>query len=352
MISSFHIKNFSFFEEFRTDSVSNITVITGINDTGKTSVLKLLYASVKAYVEYLKARNYDSSSFKKILSEKLHNTFQDRKRGIGSIVNRKSNDFLKVEITVSHQNGQRVPFYFSFTKDAKSQVGDCSESLIRVEQPNTNAIFLPSKEILTAFEAIRFTRKEKLYGFDDTYLDLIESLMVPSRQGKQTGQLPQVNKMLEELFEGEVKKNTDSDSFVFVKDRQEFDMSVTSEGIKKIGILTTLIRNKELDSGTVLFLDEPETALHPLAISTFMDMLYKLSESGVQIFLTTHNFFVLKKLELIARANHYNINCISLHKMNGNVTFEQHNLKNGLPDNPIIAASINLYNEEVDIDLR
>jgi len=42
---------------------------------------------------------------------------------------------------------------------------------------------------------------------------------------------------------------------------------VTAEGIKKIAILDTLLGNRYLDTSSIVFIDEPEAALHPQAVS-------------------------------------------------------------------------------------
>jgi predicted ATPase len=68
-------------------------------------------------------------------------------------------------------------------------------------------------------------------------------------------------------------------------------MQLTAEGIKKIGILTTLIRNRQLNANSVLFLDEPETTLHPEATRELVEMLMLMARAGMQIFLATHNYF-------------------------------------------------------------
>ncbi|HMW37476.1 MAG TPA: AAA family ATPase [bacterium] len=73
-------------------------------------------------------------------------------------------------------------------------------------------------------------------------------------------------------------------------------MSLTAEGVKKLGILTTLIRNRQLNKGTILFMDEPEAVLHPQAIRDLVKILNLLSQSGIQIFISTHSFFVIKQL--------------------------------------------------------
>ena len=62
---------------------------------------------------------------------------------------------------------------------------------------------------------------------------------------------------LEDMFDGEVIK--EGKDFLFRRGRERYSMSQVAEGIKKIGILTTLIKNGNLNKNTILFIDEPET---------------------------------------------------------------------------------------------
>ncbi|WP_368501347.1 AAA family ATPase [Oceanobacter sp. 5_MG-2023] len=50
-----------------------------------------------------------------------------------------------------------------------------------------------------------------------------------------------------------------------------------SEGIKKIAILDTLLGNRF----SVVFVDEPESALHPTAIVQLIDILALLAAKGM-----------------------------------------------------------------------
>ena len=66
---------------------------------------------------------------------------------------------------------------------------------------------------------------------------------------------------------------------------------------------------------------------------------------GIQFFIATHSYFVIKKLALIAMKEPGLVTCISLHKDRGP---EIHDLHSGMPDNSIIDASIRLYEQEIE----
>ena len=107
-----------------------------------------------------------------------------------------------------------------------------------------------------------------------------------------------------------------------------------------------LLSNGYLDKRSIIFIDELESALHPDAIDKFLDMIDKIAnEMGVQFFIATHSYFVIKKLALIAKKKPGFVTCISLHK---DKAAEIHDLQMGMPDNSIIDASIRLYEQEIE----
>ena len=123
---------------------------------------------------------------------------------------------------------------------------------------------------------------------------------------------------------------------------------MTSEGIKKIAILDTLLGNRYLDPHSIVFVDEPEAALHPSAISTFMDIIALLADFGIQFFLASHSYFVVEKLYLIAQKQQMSIPAALGNKENEWVYTD---LRQGMPDNSIINESIDLYKQEVELTL-
>ena len=53
--------------------------------------------------------------------------------------------------------------------------------------------------------------------------------------------------------------------------------------------------------GAVLFWDEPETNLNPKLYGVVIDVLLELQRIGVQVFLATHDYVILKELDLQAK---------------------------------------------------
>lgn len=342
--------------EISMKEIPSINVIIGKNDTGKTGLLKLLYSTAKSLEIYsLKAKQTDTV-FKKELSDKLLDTFMPRKNGLSDLVQKGSKDKLEVNLKIIGNKGYNQDIYYSFGDRTEKVIPNCSEHIDALPPDTINALFIPAKEVLTAFNDIRNIRELQFgVGFDDTYLDLIKALNIPTSKGRVASELSQVNKSLEDLFEGKIEQTGQNEQpFIFKKGNQQFAMQQTAEGIKKIGILTTLITNRQLGKGTILFMDEPETALHPDAIRQMVEMLVAMSKAGVQIFLASHSYFVIKQLANCAKRDQLNISCWSLRRdLGSSVSNTFHDLIDGvLPTNSIIDEALKMYDEEIIIDLK
>ena len=73
-----------------------------------------------------------------------------------------------------------------------------------------------------------------------------------------------------------------------------------------------------------------------------------LSEYGMQFFLASHSYFVVKKLFLLAQKKKLSIPVISANQGE----WQYSDLRNEMPNNPIIDESIRLYKEEMELALQ
>ena len=159
MISSITIKNFMAHTELSVNEIPSINVIIGKNDTGKTGLLKLLYATVKSLEIYSLKSQHSDVSFKKELSDKIFDTFMPRKNGLGDLVQKGSKEKLDVNITVKGNNSQyKQDIYFSFGDRTEKSISSCTDHVEALTNNSINALFIPAKEVLTAFNDIRNLR--------------------------------------------------------------------------------------------------------------------------------------------------------------------------------------------------
>ena len=184
------------------------------------------------------------------------------------------------------------------------------------------------------------------FGFDDTYYDLAKSLRIKPTKGRNYPEFSESRAILENTLGGSLIYEELSKEWFFKQGNKLYPVSITSEGIKKMSILDTLLGNHFIKKGSVIFIDEPEAALHPSLISTFMDIIQLLTHAGLQFFISSHSYFVIKKLYLLAHQREMSIPVISF-ESDGNIKYS--NLKEEMPDNAIIDESIRLYREEIEL---
>lgn len=337
MLDQIELKNFGPLKEIDWKKLGLINLIIGANDTGKTFLLKALYSGMRTLEEY--KRGDDQRTAAEILADKLRWTFQAEK--IGDLVTKGADAPLSCSFSLDHRQ-----FRYAFGKDTTKQIA----TLENHTMPRaSNSVFLPAKEVLSLYSIILKTREDdRVFGFDDTYLDLARALRQVPTGGKNYAEFAKSRQNLEKILHGKVEYD-EASGWQFKKGNQKFPIGVTAEGIKKIAILDTLLGNRYLATDSIIFIDEPEAALHPIAIARLLDIVEMLAERGIQFFLASHSYFVVKKLFLIAQEKSLSIPVISA---DDEGCWQYADLKGGMPDNPIINESIELYKEEVDLALQ
>ncbi len=336
MIDSITLENFGPLADLEWSGLGAINLVIGGNGAGKTFLLKTLYSATRTLEEY--RRGDDQRSAAEILRDKLYWTFQQDK--IGDLVTKGEGRPLSCRVTFDGRT-----FGYHFGKDTSRKISSIKND---VPPRDENSVFLPAKEVLSLHQVILTSRgRDKVFGFDDTYFDLAQALQLPPTKGKNFPAFATSRKKLEAMFGGKVAYDSTTKEWQFKRGQQKFQMGVTAEGIKKVAILDTLLGNRYLSPGSIVFFDEPEAALHPSAIAGLLDIIAMLAESGAQFFLASHSYFVIKKLYLIAQEKNLSIPVLSLDPSGDT----QADLKDGMVSNPIIDESIRLYEEEVGLAL-
>lgn len=357
MINSVQLKNFGPLAEIDWQNLGPINLVIGNNGCGKSFLLKAIYSAVRTLEDYKRGDNPEDAD--DILLKKLFWTFQPEK--IGDLVTKPSDTGLYFGLMLDKQG-----FNYSFGKDTSKAINSLENT---VTPRKSNSIFLPAKEILSIHHIILEAREYgKRFGFDDTYFDLAKALTITEFDGFMAGfqkgvitsehqnpikgyrsdDFEKSRQLLEKLIDGKIEYDETAKRWFFKKGKQRFSIGVTAEGIKKIAILDTLLGNGQLDENSIIFIDEPESNLHPTAISAFLDIIALLSQQGIQFFIASHSYAVVKKLFLIAQQQQLSIPVLS---KEGD-SWQQSDLLNDMPDNPIIDESIRLYEEEVDLAFR
>lgn len=331
-----------------------LNVLVGENDTGKTQLLKLLYSVVRASEEYWRKQGGPQpAKLADLLTSKLLWTFMPggSEFALGKLVHRgRGETRWRVEWDGGHlsarwsSRAQKRPAELEL--DGLEPLKECT------------ATFVPAKELLSLFEAIRETRDRKeLAAFDDTYFDLFRDFQQVVPRGRlQDPVYEALDRLTDATGGGEVEM--DREGMVWwVRGTSRFPMSQTAEGIRKVGVLFRLLRNRRINParGGFLFVDEPEAHLHPKAELLLADLLHGLASAGIQVYLATHSYFIVKCLEQRARECNTDYVLVDLRAPEGQggaVELSTSLLRHGLPEgNPILSASLALLERDVELDL-
>ncbi|MBL9181716.1 MAG: AAA family ATPase [Verrucomicrobiaceae bacterium] len=336
MITQTTLTNFGPLTNLAWKGLGSINLVIGGNGAGKTFLLKALYSAMRTMEEH--QRGDVPFTAAEILGPKLHWTFQED--DVSKLVSRGADAALRFEMTFNEHD-----FNFTLERLAEPRLTVVNNAPPR----SSNSIFLPAKEILSLHSIILKSRdNDQVFGFDDTYYDLARALLQQGTSGNQIKEFMQSRSDLKELIGGKVHYEPGKTRWNFNEGEDWFTMGVTAEGVKKIAILETLLSNRYLDTQSIVFIDELESALHPTAISKTLDIISRLAERGLQFFIASHSYFVVKKLFLIAQEKGMSIPVISANADG----WAAADLKDGMPDNPIISESVRLYEEQVNLALK
>ena len=357
MIKSFEIKNYRQFENAEFENFSNINLFIGENDTGKTTILKFLYANCSELREIIdngekRTSIYDSLKSQAKIRIHINNpnnngmNFAQTKTPVLDL-----NHAKMVRLNLNHVN--MYDFDCSIC-NSKNEIITSKENVNNFKY-DYKALFIPAKEILSIMNSIAYLRSKGINDFDDSYNDIVFEILAEKSINEANFLEVFKNKSKYDFYDGKVKMlNNGNKKVVYYRnDREVYDINFVAEGIKKLGIFPILHNTGNLTKKTVLFIDEPENSLHPKLVREFMRFLVDISKDEVQIFMASHNSFVLNQLSNIAEINNYPINVYfflkdkeNINKVNIEGPFD---LSKEFPDNSITDEAYSMFKESVNV---
>ena len=331
------IENFTVFEDITIPFSKGLNILVGENGMGKTHVMKLAYAACQS-------RKHDVS-----FSQKTTMLFRPDQSGIGRLVNRNKNGENTARVLVESDIAQ-IGMSFS-TKTKKWDAEVKSEEKWEKQMSGTTSVFIPAKEILSNAWNLDAAVKVGNVEFDDTYLDIIAAAKIDISTDVDSVARKKYLKILQKISNGKV--TVQDDRFYLKSGTQaKLEFNLVAEGIRKIALLWQLIKNGTLEKGSVLFWDEPEANINPKYIPVLAELLIMLEKEGVQIFVSTHDYFLSKYIE-VKREKDSDVQYISLYKDEKNqVQCEIAKEFELLEHNTIMDTFRQLYREEIGVALR
>jgi ABC-type ATPase involved in cell division len=331
------LENFTSFAEIDQDFSPGVNVIIGENGTGKTHLLKILYAACAVTVGEDKERGF---------AFKLRNVFNPYEGRMGRLARRHSTS-IKTRVVISREDGTKISAEFSnHTKDPKD-VKVLGETTWK--QQELVSAYVPVKEMLTHAPGFLATAAKREIAFEEVYADIIKRAFLPKLIGPPDKNRQRLLSALQEAIDGKVVAKGE---FFFLKNKQgDLEFTLLAEGMRKLALIWLLIQNGTLLSGSVLFWDEPEANLNPALMGKVVEVILELQRMGIQVFLTTHNYVLLKEFDLKKRKDD-SVRYLSLFRnSSGAVTVKASESYLGVDPNAIAATFSDLYDREIDRSL-
>lgn len=296
-IKRLELENFTCFSKVELDFSSGINVFIGENGTGKTHLLKVLYAHLQANFE-LEATYYskgdsiipDNNHYLLPLTKKLLEIFQPSS---GKELIKNYSDTATMALFVGQAEGGEI-----YRSRIKEQTITLKPKSTSIQKLDIKQLFIPTHEMLSWQRGFINLYNRQETGFDETYYDLAVSLNAEPLRGKFLAEAEELVKELEEAINAKIFKKDNRFYFQFNESSETHEASVVAQGINKLGQLIYLILNGSIDKNTIIFWDEPETGLNPKYINVVAKFLQTLANAGCQIFVATHDYLLIHQLSL------------------------------------------------------
>lgn len=335
MITRFKASNFTVFTDLDVEFSSGINIFVGQNGTGKTHLMKAVYSAC-----CLIDKKIDTP-----LDRKINGVFTPN--SIGRLVHRavgRNSGYITIYRQKENEAKERS-ITLKLTNQNKSEVKQNAWTI----DERVEVIFIPVKDMLANAPGFRSLFSQKKLAYEEIYLDIIDKAFVPIARGKLSPERERLLTILNGAMSGRViEKN---ETFYLKNKNGELEFPLLAEGFRKLGLLYRLIQNESLTHGSMLFWDEPEANLNPLLSRSVVKILLELSKMGVQVFISTHDYVLLKEFQLASSAQDHVTYHVLYRNEDGNISHASTNDLEELSPNTIDSTYSRILDDEIQIGL-
>ena len=275
------LQQFTAFHDLTVEFSPGINAFIGANGTGKTHLLKVCYAAC----DVSKTGDDLLSTLMRTFLPSGHHSFRLVKQGLES----------GAEAAIEVYSGERVwskssimkGFSYLLIHGLRQTPGQARQLRAPTSQPK---ICWPTRRAFCPYMRLGRSTLRKCIG---TFL---LRAYLPALREPIDGTHEKMLKSLENVIGGKV--TVKGEEFFLSNEQGDLEFTLLAEGWRKLGLLWLLIRNGTLRDGSVLFWDEPEANLNPKMFRVVIEALLELQRAGVQVFFATHDYVILKELDL------------------------------------------------------
>ena len=319
---SLHLQNFTVFKDTKFDFVPGVNALVGENGTGKTHLMKALYAA--QLTNMWQSRD---------IATTLRNLFQTQ------------NLMDLVRLKTSHDIGMRVAGLYHDQEWFIEVLPVNNERIVgeqRIGEPE-HPVFIPAIDMMGHTRGFLAAARAVVLDFDLTCEELVTLFSLERRLA---GRKPIVLEGVRKMLGGDLQYDEGNSRFYLVTPQGRLPMPLVAEGLRKIATLVRLAQNGWLVSGTTLFWDEPEVNLNPLLMGEVVGAILSLARQGIQVFLATHSYVILKELDLQAKATD-SLCYFALQRSADGTTVNPTDDFDSLNPNPILEQYNSLYDRQL-----
>lgn len=340
--------------------INTITLIAGLNSTGKSTVGKLLYCLFNSFYDFKENASATLKSFirnqfyeitysitfldecveelfnlrlraTKELVENILKRFIDEKslknnkivlERIASILNLSDDEIYKqiLQVKFIAEFGNQIQNIFVEEKESaiSLHIGDskialeikdnkisCLKNFLEL---NTEAIYIDDPFVLDTLMQRKIYHSFEVNHKYHLQKKLSEKLWADSPVGEAiqtlltTKQLGNIYSRIDSVCSGNIISNKASAFFQYNNKKAELNVLNLSTGLKTFSIIKTLLMNGSLKQGGVLILDEPEIHLHPEWQKTLAEIIVLIQiEFNIHILINSHSPYFIKAIDVYSK---------------------------------------------------
>jgi len=337
VITRVSARNFLAFRELDLAFKRGINIFIGENGTGKTHLLKTVYAACSIM---------DGPDRERDFAQKLIGVFHPFEGRPGRLAYRGSGSVTSA-ISVSRDRA-KISAEFSNHTQAITKVKVTGETAWK--KVSASCAYIPVKEMLAHAPGFLSTAKRRELAFEEVYTDIITRAYLPQLKGPTGEKRKKILSALQTAIDGRVTINGE---YFFLRNKQgNLEFTLLSEGIRKLALVWILTQNGVLTQGATLFWDEPEANLNPSRLGEVVEVILELQRLGVQVFVSTHNYVLLKEFELRRKQSDVISYTTLFRSTEGVIQSRTAESYGGIGLNKISETYNSLYDREIENSIR
>lgn len=282
MLKHLQLQRFTAFEQADLQFSPGLNVLIGENGTGKTHLLKLLYAACCA--------SDPAESF----ARKLVAVFRPHDNEIGRLASRPNYNDQTI-ITIDSNDCRLSTNFQPNTRHHRvvQTIGGNNWQNMPI-----NCCYIHANNIMAQAPGFLSLYSQREIEFEESYRDLLDRVYRPPLR-KQNPVLMPIRTALTRALGGQPVIH--GESFFLSGPNGEQEFHLLADGLKPLALLLLLLQNGTITTNSILMWDEPATSLNPKLMPLVANTLANLAKQGTQIFCSTHSLFLLRELELTAQ---------------------------------------------------